>query len=1078
MLDTERRAQAINPQESFIVQAPAGSGKTSLLTHRYIKLLLQVSQPQQILALTFTRKASSEMRARVIFFLEMAQSGATVAPHLTQIKLDAQKVLERDLKLGWNILLDPAQLKIMTFDALCGSLVQKMPVLSGFGAKPSVYDNPYELYEIVSSNFIQKYIKTATLDENFKALFLHVDNDLTKLKKLFCSLLATRDKWLSAMLALKTIDLEKMLIQNISNIITSSILELQTLLNNIDPNLLNNTKLCLQKAQIICAKEEDYNFFKIFSSLVLTKNHVWRKSVNKNQGFSPQMRECKQDFLEILAILSEHDFLLIKFSLLKSLFEIDENNLNLAIITPLIKILPMLVAEFLVVCKNLGKSDFTEIAIAAGNLLNTEHEISDLALHLDYSLNHLLIDEFQDTSILQFDLLSKMVEGWQGCDYKSIFIVGDPMQSIYRFRQAEVSLFLAVKQHGINQLKPKFLQLTTNFRSTQSIVNFINAKACAFFPKNDDLELAAISYTNSYAASYIEGDSVSCVHTPNTAQTVLEIIQNSTSLELAILVRSRAHAEQIIQMLRTQAISFEAIDLELLANKQIVQDILAIITSITHPQDNLAWYAILRSPLVGLNNNDLYWLNQQYALFYPFMVEIYTSVCNYYQQQVDIALTDNIILDKFIENSALYKLSRDSILRLWLFIYKYMAATINFGTETLEMKLNDLLQKLHVYNIYSTEKLVYVNAVLDIIAKTNTVYHKFNPDFFENILNTTYVNDSYNTSSNKNLTKIYIMTIHKAKGLEFDEVILPYLDKTPANDNMQLVLTTHYLQQFLISAIAQASTDKNILYDFISKLNHIAQTYEGARLLYVALTRAKNKLHLLTESLTARKGAFLSKIMLGGEHEFISLEPEVAQVPEFTENNKLCTRANINDLLRLSTYIHPLAKMPTTNHLDTANMLQIAGTLMHTVFQHIALIGIQHMRHQDIVNFKNWVLANIDDLKVIAVCHDILDNLLACEHAQQILRNDYVFAKTEWNLVTQASGGVQHYYIDRAYQHSDGTLWIIDYKLTQHLSRSDLLEQYSNQLYNYHDLVYSLKEFRVLRLALYIINRRELIIVN
>src|SRR5579859_4399434 len=111
--DQKERDAALDARRSFIVQAPAGSGKTELLVQRYLKLLETVRQPEEIVAITFTRKAAAEMRARVL---------EKVSPELAP------------------------RLRIQTIDALCASLTAQMPVLARFGAQPGVAEDPSELY--------------------------------------------------------------------------------------------------------------------------------------------------------------------------------------------------------------------------------------------------------------------------------------------------------------------------------------------------------------------------------------------------------------------------------------------------------------------------------------------------------------------------------------------------------------------------------------------------------------------------------------------------------------------------------------------------------------------------------------------------------------------------------------------------------------------------------------------------------------------------------------------------------------------------------------------------------------------
>src|SRR5438552_2382406 len=135
--DSPARARALDTSASFIVQAPAGSGKTELLIQRYLKLLAIVDSPEAIVAITFTRKAAGEMRARVLEALRRAEAGCTVAAEHERVTQEiAREVLGRDRALEWNLLRSPAQIRIETIDALCASITRRMPWLARFGAMP------------------------------------------------------------------------------------------------------------------------------------------------------------------------------------------------------------------------------------------------------------------------------------------------------------------------------------------------------------------------------------------------------------------------------------------------------------------------------------------------------------------------------------------------------------------------------------------------------------------------------------------------------------------------------------------------------------------------------------------------------------------------------------------------------------------------------------------------------------------------------------------------------------------------------------------------------------------------------
>ena len=161
--------------------------------------------------------------------------------------------------------------------------------------------------------------------------------------------------------------------------------------------------------------------------------------------------------------------------------------------------LKLAVAQLRLRFSDTGEIDFIEIAQRAASALGHADDPGELLLKLDASIRHLLIDEFQDTSQTQLDLLNTLTSGWQEGDGRSLFLVGDPMQSIYRFRKAEVRLFLEVKDKGIGLLKPEFLNLTDNFRSQAGVVNWVNRSFVGLMPRSNDPIAGAIAYSASTA---------------------------------------------------------------------------------------------------------------------------------------------------------------------------------------------------------------------------------------------------------------------------------------------------------------------------------------------------------------------------------------------------------------------------------------------------------------------------------------------------------------------------------------------------------------------------------------------------
>ena len=144
--DQEARDRALDPRGSFIVQAPAGSGKTELLIQRFLALLSIVERPESVVAITFTRKAAGEMRRRVLAALDAAAGPAPDAAHERRTWELARAAREHDQERGWNITGNPHRLEIRTIDSLCAALVRRMPWSSRLGPPPAVVEDAREIY--------------------------------------------------------------------------------------------------------------------------------------------------------------------------------------------------------------------------------------------------------------------------------------------------------------------------------------------------------------------------------------------------------------------------------------------------------------------------------------------------------------------------------------------------------------------------------------------------------------------------------------------------------------------------------------------------------------------------------------------------------------------------------------------------------------------------------------------------------------------------------------------------------------------------------------------------------------------
>ena len=368
------------------------------------------------------------------------------------------------------------------------------------------------------------------------------------------------------------------------------------------------------------------------------------------------------------------------------------------------------------------------------------------------------MDEFQDTSLTQFRLLELLTAGWQTNDGRTLFLVGDPMQSIYRFRQAEVGLFLRAKEFGISSIKLLPIILNVNFRSSANIVTWLNQAFINLFPKYEDIAAGAVTFNESIAAlpassssqiinvlPFINSDSAK--QAEHVAAIVQTLRKNKPDETIAILVRSRTHLQDIIPALKTAGLKFRGVEVEKLSDHPVVQDLFALTRALLHLADKIAWLAILRAPWCGLTLNDLLILanfNKKFPLW------------------------------KTLQQSLQIKgLSADAQVRLQRILPILTISLQNRQRQSLRIWIENTWRGLGGPACCKNENDLECAA-----------------SYFE-LLEQQPVNDDIEDLAwlEKQLTNIYapadhladqhlqIMTIHKAKGLEFDTVILPCLER-------------------------------------------------------------------------------------------------------------------------------------------------------------------------------------------------------------------------------------------------------------------------------------------------------------
>ena len=196
--DAAARERALDVGRSFIVQAPAGSGKTELLRQRFLGLIATVGEPESVLAITFTRKAAAEMRGRILGAMREAASPGSTGRNWQQRTLElASRALAADRARGWNLIGNPGRLRIQTIDALNLGLARRLPVLSGLGGGLEVIEDGRELYRQAAEGLLEHLPSAeASHAQAVADVLAHVDNRVSQFVDLVVEMLARRESWL------------------------------------------------------------------------------------------------------------------------------------------------------------------------------------------------------------------------------------------------------------------------------------------------------------------------------------------------------------------------------------------------------------------------------------------------------------------------------------------------------------------------------------------------------------------------------------------------------------------------------------------------------------------------------------------------------------------------------------------------------------------------------------------------------------------------------------------------------------------------------------------------------------------
>ena len=1074
--DATARASALDTGQSFIVRAPAGSGKTELLTQRVLALLARADAPEEVVAITFTRKAAAEMKDRLLEALAHATAAVgdemkPQRPHHARTLQLAQQVATRDTELGWELATNPSRLRVQTIDALALWLARQLPITTRFTAITQVIERAEPLYDAAAHTTLalidSSEVQDSGVARHVARLLTHLDNDWPRAHRLLSGMLARRDQWLRHVGHLDRAALEapmqdecSLQIERVCGALGNggAAEELVTLARYAAGNLPNDSRLspCVDLDGLPEASFRRLDAWRALAAMLLTNEGNWRTRFSKLEGF-PSFAAAtpfKQRISALTDALRSNEALRQALHELRSLPSPHFTSAQWEVLESIVALLPRAAAELMLAFADAGESDFVQVTRAAVDALGEDDAVGDIAHAIDARLRHLLIDEFQDTSITQYELIERLVSDWRTGDGRTVFIVGDPMQSIYRFREAEVGLFLRAWNKGVARLPLQRLQLTRNFRSHKHLVEWANSAFARVLPGESHIASGSVAFEPSVADqtqdaaeleaavfnALIDGSPV------DEANRVVELVRriqtNDRVGSIALLVRARTHLAQIVPALREAGLRFTAVELEPLLARPLIGDLLALTRALEHRADRVAWLAVLRAPWCGLTLADL-----------SALVE---------------GSTRTTIWQLVNDASRRSQLSPDGQQRLARVAPVLARALGLHGRSAVAERVRETWWMLGGPACVSTavdhaDAQSFFNHLVQHEERSRGV-----PDIaaFEASLVRLYAASDATAGR-----QLQVMTIHKAKGLEFDYVIVPGLDRITITDDAQLM---QWLErptyaadsrgpgELLLSPIYPPDADKKVdsIYCWIERLQQQRQMHEDERLLYVAATRARKQLQWLAclpsadgDLLAPRENSLLQRLWPAVEDQCrrALLERAIDAVGVVAPGSSISTYDQ--SLRRLpADWQFPVAPAAvewqdyapaaTTAAIEFSWAGETArriGTVVHRWLQRIGddeLSGWNADRVQAVAPRIQLELAATgivgDELR--AACSRVAQALTSAlsEPRARWLLGPHKDARSELRLTVRVDGAAKRIVLDRTFVEDEGARWIVDYKTGTH----------------------------------------------
>ena len=1069
-----------HPQQSANVFASAGSGKTWLLITRICRLLLAGTEPQQILAITFTRKSAAEMRARL--FDKLASWAAMDEDALiNELNLINEDPSAEKINIARNLyeqlLFSEQAIRISTFHAFCEEIIRAFPLESEL---PTTFE--LTEYEHIYINQAWQRLLTTCEKSGKSKLSTHLHTLFefcygpNGTKSALINFLHARSEWHAYTRGTKD----------------PALFSYQQLVKSVGPAESTNSNARLNS-------ETDINKLKQYCELLRTSPaktyQAWADKISNTLHIAEQDNDIYINQLRTVFLTTDDKPRKLTISKAwQKLLSADQAQLieqtHKAFSSEILSILDQQIHSRLLAANQAwfhvgnellklyqqikfehGVIDFSDLEWETYRLLQHEDHALWVQYKLGQRIQHFLVDEFQDTNPIQWHLLKPLIESSHDLNQpekNSLFLVGDVKQSIYRFRGANPEIQALAADWSEQTLASQQLSNDHSWRSSPAIIDCVNRifTHSTIQAQFNTFNLHSVQHGKrwGYVKIYplitlnakreqenfrnplntaIENSEQTAHHQEGSliAEQIHDLIKNKTPIydndiirpaqfgDILILTRTRSHLDDIKTGLIHAGIPFNSNDAVKLLDFLEVNDLLTLLTCLIDPYDDLAFTQLLRSPIFNINEDTL--------------INLHLINASTWKEKLDIALQqDHTQQPLLIVNSKLneWKALADRIpvhdllnhiYSDWHVLERYRAALPAADIEHACGRLNQLLQQS-----------------LEIDSGRYSSISRFIRKIKETNPTTIYVGES------ENINAVNIMTVHGAKGLEAPIVFIA--DSGPLSEpSEQFSALTHWPTSsdipdtFMLtckkSAMSKSATN---LKDHINSSNN-----EGLNLLYVALTRAKQVLIMTgVESMKSTQQGWHAQCCGALEIEF---SEQQAWVSEHANKPNLDTREDDGSNDDNSISYNPNLFEPLSENIDATGTIEetlpeaIEGIVIHKLLEILpqhpdindnALLN-RTLRETNL-SLSSEAFAPLKQEALNCVTHPDLKEVFYPSHGQRIFHEV---------SVTNASKSDQVNIIDHMIVSKEG-IWIIDFKTQTDVSKDNAQNEalkYTQQLRRY-----------------------------